>query len=166
MYTTTGLGRVETEGVPPGKLQLKVVAFADEVLLNCTVSGAQPLVIAAEKPAAGGVMMVIVCVDVLKPQGLAAVRVTVYVPSLAYVCPGLVAVLVLPSPKFQLYDAAFDEVLVKVAVAPFTLLVKPAPGKPFTVIYDDWVVVFVPAALLTVRVTPYVPGVLYTTVGF
>ena len=42
--------------------------------------------------------------------------------------------LVLPSPKFQVYDVAFDEVLVKVAVAPFTALVNPAAGIVLTLI--------------------------------
>ena len=42
--------------------------------------------------------------------------------------------LVLPSPKFQLYDVAFDEVLVNVAVVPFTALVNPAAGMVFTLI--------------------------------
>jgi len=41
--------------------------------------------------------------------------------------------LLLPSPKFQMYEVAFVEVLVKLAVDPLTLEVNPALGAPFTV---------------------------------
>lgn len=59
-----------------------------------------------------------------------AVSVTVKVPSAAYVCVGFWAVLVCPSPKAQLYETAFPEVLVNETVAPLTELVNPALFGP------------------------------------
>jgi hypothetical protein len=83
LYTTVGFCSVEVDGVPPEKDQANVVALIEEVLVNCTVSGSQPLVGEAVKPAVGGVIIVTVCVKVLVPHGFVAVRVTVYVPSSA-----------------------------------------------------------------------------------
>ena len=68
---------MELLGVPPANCQLKFWAFADEVLVNCTVSGAQPLVTFAVKLAVGGVTMMTVWVTILLPQLLVAVNVTV-----------------------------------------------------------------------------------------
>ena len=68
---------MELPGVPPANCQLKVWAFADEVLVNCTVSGAQPLGTFAVKLAVGGVTMMTVWVTILLPQRLVAVNVTV-----------------------------------------------------------------------------------------
>ena len=65
------------------------------------------------------------------------------------------------SPKFQLYEVELaDELLVNVAVAPFTLLLNPAVGPVFTVIRLVCVVVLLPAELLATSVTVYVPGAL------
>ena len=78
----------------------------------------------------------------------------------------MTSVLVAPSPKAQLYETPFVEVLVKAATAPFTAVVKPAAGPGLTVIKLVCVAVLLPAAFETVKVTVYVPGVLYTTPGF
>ena len=56
---------------------MKVWAFPEEVLVNCTVRGPQPLVLAAVKLAVGEVVMITVWVAVLVPQLLVAVKVTV-----------------------------------------------------------------------------------------
>ena len=72
----------------------------------------------------------------------------------------MVAVLVVLSPKFQAYVVALLEVLVNVAVAPATVLVKAAVGVVVTTIRLVCVAVLLPAALLTVSVTEYVPAVL------
>jgi hypothetical protein len=78
----------------------------------------------------------------------------------------LALVLVWLSPKFQLYEVALLELLEKVAVAPLTLAPKPAVGLGLTVTMLVWVLVLLPAALPTVKVTEYVPGREYTTRGF
>ena len=96
------MATVELNGVPPGKLQAYPVVLADALLVNCTVVDTQPLVGVPVKFAVGGVAMVTTWVAVLVPQALVAVSTTVYTPSLMYVWVGLVAVLELPSPKFQL----------------------------------------------------------------
>ena len=70
-------------GLPPGKVHAHEVVLLDDRLLNCTVSGAQPVVLVAEKPADGGVTMVTVLVAVLVPQLLVDVKTTVYTPSVA-----------------------------------------------------------------------------------
>ena len=77
LYTTVGFSSALDVGVPPGKDQLNVVAFAEEPLVNSTVRGPHPLPGDAVKPAVGGVTIVIVSVKVLVPQGLVAVKVTV-----------------------------------------------------------------------------------------
>jgi hypothetical protein len=63
------------------------------------------------------------------PPALEAVSVTVKVPALVYVCDGLCAVLVEPSPKLhdQLLGTPVD-VSVKLAVRPDVVAVKPAVG--------------------------------------
>ena len=53
------------------------VALSEEVLANVTVSGPQPLVGVAEKPAVGGVRIVMVWVNVLVPHAFVAVKTTV-----------------------------------------------------------------------------------------
>ena len=63
--------------MPPANCQLKLMALAEEVLVNCTGSGPQPVVLEAVNPALGGVAMVTVRVVVLEPQVLVAVKVTV-----------------------------------------------------------------------------------------
>ena len=68
LYTTTGFCSVELDGVPPGNNQLNVRALVLEVLVNCTVSGAQPDVGEAVNPAIGGVSITTVDVLVLVPQ--------------------------------------------------------------------------------------------------
>ena len=68
---------MELDGVPPGNDHAYVVAFAEEVLVNCTVNGPQPLVGVAVKFAVGGVTMVTDCEAVIVPQGLVTVSVTV-----------------------------------------------------------------------------------------
>ena len=68
---------MELLGVPPGNCQLKVWALADDVLVNCTVSGAQPVVVFAVKLAVGGVTITTDWVKVVLPQLLVAVKVTV-----------------------------------------------------------------------------------------
>ena len=67
---------MELPGVPPANCQLKVWVFADEVLVNCTVSGAQPVVTFAVKLAVGGVTITTDWVKVVLPQLLVAVNVT------------------------------------------------------------------------------------------
>ena len=72
---------MELAGLPPGNCQLKEAVFAEEVLVYCTLNGAQPLVLDAVNPAVGGVVTTTVWVAVVDPQGLVAVSTTVYVPS-------------------------------------------------------------------------------------
>ena len=114
VYTTVGFWAVELLGVPPENCQLYVTAFVEDVLVYCTVSGAQPLVGVAVKFAVGGVTMVTVLVLVTVPQAL-------------------VAVLLPPSPKAQAYEVALVEVFVNEAVVPLVLLVNPTVGVVFTV---------------------------------
>ena len=77
MYITVGFCAVEVAGVPPGNCQLKVVAFAEDVLVYCTLKGAQPVALIAVKAAVGGVTTTTVWVAVVEPQALVAVRITV-----------------------------------------------------------------------------------------
>jgi hypothetical protein len=62
--------------------------------------------------AVGGLATVIVETDVLVPPGPVAVKVTVYVPEEIYILLGETWVDVLPLPKFQEYEVAFEEVLI------------------------------------------------------
>ena len=41
-YTTAGFASVEVEGEPPGNVQAKLLGDPVELLVNCTVKGAQP----------------------------------------------------------------------------------------------------------------------------
>ena len=66
-------------------------------------------------------------------------------------CKGLVAVLLLPSPKFQLYAVALVEVLLKITFVPEITLLKLALGPGLTVMVV--VAVLLPALLLAVSVT-------------
>lgn len=77
LYTTLGFCAVELEGFPPGNDQLYAVGAPLEVLVNCTVSGPQPLVGAAVKLATGGASRETVWVEVVLPQSLVEVSVTV-----------------------------------------------------------------------------------------
>jgi hypothetical protein len=56
---------------------LKLVALGLEVLVNVTVSGAQPELAEAMNPAVGAVVTVTVCVLVVVPQAFEAESVTV-----------------------------------------------------------------------------------------
>jgi hypothetical protein len=60
LYSTTGFVALELAGVPPGNNQLNEEALEDDVLLNVTVVGAQPLLPVAVKLAIGGVVTTIV----------------------------------------------------------------------------------------------------------
>ena len=74
---------VEVDGLPPSNSQLQFVAFSLDWSVNCTVSGAQPSVTSAVKPAVGAVATTTVWVNSSDPQALVAVRMTVYSPSWA-----------------------------------------------------------------------------------
>lgn len=77
LYTTTGFCSVDDDGVPPGKDQLYEDGLPEDVLLNCTVIEAQPVVGVAVKLAEGGGMSATVLVITVLPHGLVVVRVTV-----------------------------------------------------------------------------------------
>lgn len=83
LYTTVGLAAADELGVPPGNDQSYVVGLPPEVLVNCTVSGPQPLVGVAVKLAVGGASREMVWVEVVVPQSLVELRVTVYTPPVA-----------------------------------------------------------------------------------
>ena len=70
------MDNVLVAGLPPGNCHANDVALLDEVLLNCTENGAQPVVDATEKAAEGGVTIVTVCTEVLAPQLLIEVSTT------------------------------------------------------------------------------------------
>ena len=72
---------------------------------------------------------------------------------------GFCCVLLLPLPKFQAYETALVDVFVKVTTAPLFVWEKPVLGVPPTVTRLVWVAVLLPAALPTVSVAEYVPGV-------
>ena len=102
--------------------------------MKVTENGAHPSVCGALKLAVGAVVMATVWVLVTVPQAFVALSITVYVPSFAYVCVGLVSVLASPSPKFQEYDVALEELLVNVTVVPLVELLKFAVGVVLIVI--------------------------------
>ena len=65
---------MDVAGVPPGNCQLKEAAFVEEVLVYCTLKGAQPFELDAVNPAVGGVTTTTVWVAVVDPQALVAVN--------------------------------------------------------------------------------------------
>ncbi len=74
---TVGFCAVELLGVPPGNCQLKLALLGEEVLVNITVRGWQPVVGDAVNPAVGGVEIVTVWMEVSAPQGPVAINTTV-----------------------------------------------------------------------------------------
>ena len=94
----------------------------------------------------------------LPPAAFLTVRVTVYIPALVYLCEGLLVVEVLLSPKSQDHEAG-DPVLLSVnftvngAFPDAVDTEKEATGFITTVIYFDFVIVLLPAALLAVSTT-------------
>jgi len=100
-------------------------------------------------------------VTVLLPPAFVAVRVTVYVPAVEYVCTGLWTVDVLPSPNDQAHEVgAFVEESTNCTLSgtvPFvTLETNDATGTvaaELTVIYPVRVTVLLPAVFDAVRVT-------------
>jgi hypothetical protein len=97
---------------------------------------------------------------------LVAVRVTVYVPTLAYVCDGFCKVEEPPSPNDQTHDVGeFVEEstnwTVSGAVPEVSVAANDATGNAATllaVIYPDSESVLLPAPLVAVSVTVYVPA--------
>ena len=81
-----------------------------------------------------------------------------------YVCVGLVAVLVPPSPNVQLKDVAFWLEFVIMTDKPAVWMVNPAVGTVLTVMVA--VAVLLPAELVAVIVTKYTPGVFQVETGF
>ena len=68
---------MEVAGSPPGNCQLKLRAFAEDVLVYWANKGPQPLLLLTLKLAVGGVTIVTVWVAVTGPQAPVAVKVTV-----------------------------------------------------------------------------------------
>jgi hypothetical protein len=101
------------------------------------------------------------------------VRVTVYVPALVYVCDGFCNVDDPPSPNDQTHDVGvFVEESTNWTdsgmVPEVTFATKFATGAEsdlLTVIYPVLVIVLLPAALVAVRVTVYVPTLVYVCDG-
>jgi hypothetical protein len=112
-------------------------------------------------------------VSVSLPPEFVAVSVTVYVPSITYVCEGFCAADVLPSPNDQTHDVGVlvEESTNWTARGAFpdsTVEMKDATGfvetEP-TTISPALVTVLLPPAFVEVSVTVYVPAVVYVCTG-
>ena len=98
-------GFCEVEVLPLPKSHDHDVGLPVEVSVNCTANGAVPDVGDAVKLATTGMAWTVtVVVAEVAPPALDAVRVTVYVPALAYVVDGFCDVEVLPLPKSHDHD--------------------------------------------------------------
>src|SRR5207253_2934997 len=128
------------------------------------------------KAAVGGVLgavTVTLCdVEPVPPLLSVAVRLTVYVPPVAYVCAGFATVAVAPSPKLQLQATTVPSasvlVLVKVQASPVQLWVKAAVGDVLAAaaVMLCEVEPVPPLLSVAVRLTVYVPPVAYVCAGF
>jgi hypothetical protein len=132
--------------------------------VKLTVRGSFPYVVFAVKEATGterSTLMYPVSVTVSLPAALVAVRVTVYVPTLVYVCDGFWEVDELPSPNDQTHEVGeFVEEstnwTVNGAVPEVSVATNDATGVVATlpaVIYPDSEIVLLPAAFVAVSVT-------------
>jgi hypothetical protein len=109
-------------------------------------------------------------VAVLLPFAFVTVKLTVYFPTLLYVCTGfLVGEFCVPSPKLQFHDAGVPElvsvnVTVNCALPVILLAVNAAAGGlgAVTVIEPVFLRVLLPAILDTFKFTVYLPTLLYT----
>ena len=121
------------------------------------------------KAAASGAPTVRVRLAVLDPEALVTVKVTVFVPALAKAWLGFWAVLVAPSPKFQAQAAGLPaDASVNCTDWPVTgeagLKEKEAASAAPTV--SGWLEELDPEALVTVRVTVFVPTLANAWLGF
>jgi hypothetical protein len=111
---------------------------------------------------------------VVLPAVLVAIRVTVYVPAVVYVCDGFSSVDVFPSPNDQIQEVGelIEEStnwMVSGAVPEVTVDRNDATGivaTPLATIQSALVTVLLPPALVAVMVTVYVPAVEYVCTGF
>jgi hypothetical protein len=105
-----------------------------------------------------GLTVTVLVMLLVHPAAVVTVRVTLYVPPVAYVCEGFCKVLLVASPKFQLQDGVLPlttvELLVKVigAVAQAVVAVKSAMGAG-CMLTATVVVVEQPSAEVAVKVT-------------
>src|SRR5438552_18084806 len=171
-YVCDGFATVAV--APSPKLQLQPTTLPSGSVLVLVKEHASPVQLCV-KAAVGGVLgavTVTLCdVEPVPPLLSVAVRLTVYVPPVAYVCDGFATVAVAASPKLQLQPTTLPSgsvlVLVKEHASPVQLWVKAAVGGVLggvTVTLCDFELV-VPLLSVTVRLTVYVPPAAYTCPG-
>src|SRR2546421_2677366 len=171
-YVCDGFATVAV--APSPKLQLQPTTLPSGSVLVLVKEHASPVQLDV-KAAVGGVLgavTVTLCdVEPVPPLLSVAVRLTVYVPPVAYVCAGFATVAVAPSPKLQLHPTTLPSgsvlVLVKLQASPVQVWVKAAVGGVLggvTVMLCDFELV-VPLLSVTVRLTGYGPPAAYTGPG-